>query len=68
MGELLTPDDLAASFFFYKNVMKILPEIKDPNLNYGEEVGVFHGLHGGEPLLMVVPEQLVQKVKGLGAD
>jgi len=32
------------------------------------EVGVRHGLGGGQPLLVVVAQQLVQQVQGLRAD
>ena len=39
-----------------------------PHLDDGEEVCVLHGLHGGEPLLVVVAQQLVQEVERLGAD
>jgi len=32
------------------------------------EVGMIHGLAGGQPGLVVVPQQLVQEVQRLGAD
>ena len=34
-----------------------------PHLDDGEEVCVLHGLHGGEPLLVVVAQKVVEELK-----